>query len=426
MPAAAHAPGPKPNTGLADTVSWVRLTFVDVFGGGHSLQIPASLFPAAVEHGHPFDGSALEGRARLAEKDMRLRPDPSTVQRVDGLVARAVCNVVTNDGHPWLGDPRTALQRVVEDLDDLAAGYTAGAEIEFYFLDGTRPIDQAGYFNDADSTGISLAREAADRLMDFGVSIDACHIEAGPGQYELDLTPQSPVALADSLVLARRVVRGVAAGAGLRATFMPRPLVGEPGSGMHLQQRVEGRLFHPDGTLNEDGKAFVAGQLYHARGLSALASPTVNSYKRLAGGAEAPSAVVWAHVNRGALIRLSTYKGPEASVEFRASDSLANPYLLLAGLLVSAAHGLEKRLDLPEPMEEDLSGFDPAGSDSVRFESLPSGLDEALDALLADDVLVDTFQDQLLSLLVDGRRAEVDAYNRQITPWELDRYLDEA
>jgi glutamine synthetase len=195
---------------------------------------------------------------------------------------------------------------------------------------------------------------------------------------------------------------------------------------MHLQQRVTGKLFNAEGRLDEDGQAFVAGQLYHARGLSALAAPTVNSYKRLASGPEAPSAAVWAHVNRGALIRLSSYKGAEASIEFRASDPLANPYLLIAGLLASAAHGCEKQLELPPPMEEDLAGFDPAGSDSSRIESLPRGLDEALDALLADDVLVDTFQDQLLSLLVDGRRAEVVAYETQITGWEIDRYLDEA
>ena len=411
---------------VLEGLSWVRLTFVDVYGTTHSFQVPARAFLDAVERGQPIDGSALEGRSRLVEKDMRLKADPTTLRRVDDRVGRAVCNVMTSDGRPWLGDPRTALQRVVEDLGDLGSGYTSGAEVEFYLLDGTRPIDQAGYFNDADSAGIALVREAADRLDAYGVEVDGCHLEAGPGQYELDLAPQPAVALADAIVLAKRVIRAVAAGAGLRATFMPRPLAGEAGSGMHLQQRVTGMLFSPDGPLDEDGRSFVAGQLYHARGLSALAAPTVNSYKRLASGPEAPSAVVWAHVNRGALIRLSSYRAEEASIEFRASDPQANPYLLLAGLLAAAAHGLEKRLELPPPMEEDLAGFDPAGSDSVRFESLPRGLDEALDALLADDVLVDTFQDQLLSLLVDGRRAEVLAYETQITGWELDRYLDEA
>jgi glutamine synthetase len=411
---------------ILDGLSWVRLTFADVFGGGHSFQVPSRLFLEAVEHGVPFDGSALEGRSRLVEKDMRLKADPSTLRRIDDRVGRAVSNVMTSDGRPWLGDPRTALQRVVEDLGELAEGYTSGAEMEFYLLEGTRPIDQAGYFNDADSAGIGIVREAADRLAAYGVDVDGCHLEAGPGQYELDLAPHGPVALADALVLAKRVIRSVAATRGLRATFMPRPIAGEAGSGMHLQQRVAGKLFNGEGTLDEDGQAFVAGQLYHARGLSALAAPTVNSYKRLASGPEAPSAVVWAHVNRAALIRLSSYKGPEASVEFRASDPLANPYLLIAGLLASAAHGLEKQLELPPPMEEDPASFDPAGSDSVRFESLPRGLDEALDALLADDILVDTFQDQLLSLLVDGRRAEVVAYETQITGWELDRYLDEG
>jgi glutamine synthetase len=411
---------------LPDGLAWVRLTFVDVFGAGHSLQIPSRLFAEAVAHGHPFDGSALEGRARLAEKDMRLRPDPSTLHRVDALVARAVCNVTTSDGQPWLGDPRTALQRVCDDLGELADRYSSGAEIEFYLLDGTKPVDQAGYFNDADSLGIGLAREAADRLSDFGVMIEGVHLEAGPGQYEIDLAPHGPVALADALVLTRRLIRSVASAAGLRATFMPRPITGEAGSGMHLQQRVAGRLFHNDGTLDADGRAFVAGQLYHARGLTALAAPTVNSYKRLASGPEAPSVAVWAHVNRGALIRLSAYRGQEASVEFRASDPLANPYLLIAGLLAAGAHGLDKQLELPPPMEEDLAGFDPAGTDSARVEFLPRDLNEALDALLADDVLVDTFQDQLLSLLVDGRRAEVVAYEQQITGWELERYLDES
>ena len=411
---------------ILEGLSWVRLTFVDVFGGSHSLQVPSSLFIDAVERGRPFDGSALEGRTRLVEKDMRLRADPDTLRRIDDRVGRAVCNVVTADGRPWLGDPRTVLRRVTDDLGELAEGYTSGAEVEFYLLDGTKPIDQAGYFNDADSAGIALVREAADRLAALGVGIDGGHLEAGPGQYELDISPHAPVALADAIVLAKRVIRAVAASNGLRATFMPQPFTGQPGSGMHLQQRVAGKLFRDDGSLDDEGRAFVAGQLYHARGLSALAAPTVNSYKRLASGAEAPGAVVWAHINRGALIRLSSYTGPEASIEFRASDPLANPYLLLAGLLVSAAHGLEKQLELPPPMEEDLGGFDPAGSDSVRFESLPGGLGEALDALLADDVLVDTFQDQLLSLLVDGRRAEVVGYETQITGWELDRYLDEG
>lgn len=411
---------------VLDGLTWVRLTFVDVFGGGHSFQVPSRLFLDAVEHGVPFDGSALEGRSRLVEKDMRLKADPSTLRRIDDRVGRAVCNVMTSDGRPWLGDPRTALQRVVDDLGELGTGYKAAAEVEFYFLDGTRPIDQAGYFNDADSAGISLVREAADRLDAYGVDVEGCHLESGPGQYELDLAPHSAVALADAIVLAKRVIRTVATNAGLRATFMPRPIAGVAGSGMHLQQRVTGKLFTPEGTLDEDGQAFVAGQLYHARGLSALAAPTVNSYKRLSSGAEAPSAVVWAHINRAALIRLSSYKGSEASIEFRVSDPLANPYLLIAGLLASAAHGVEKQLELPPPMEEDLAGFDPAASDSVRFESLPRGLDEALDALLADDILVDTFQDQLLSLLVDGRRAEVVAYETQITGWELDRYLDEG
>jgi len=212
----------------------------------------------------------------------------------------------------------------------------------------------------------------------------------------------------------------------LRATFMPRPFADDPGSGLHLLQRVPGQFFADDGSLDEMGGAFVAGQLLHARALSALAAPTVNSYKRLHSGAEAPTAAVWAHVNRGALIRVSSYMGRDASIEFRGADPSANPHLLLAGLLVAGADGIERGLSLPPAVEEDLGGFDPAGSDSVRFDALPRDLDDALDALLSDDVMVDAFDRQLMSRLVDGRRAEAAAYRNQVTGWEVERYLDEA
>jgi glutamine synthetase len=270
---------------------------------------------------------------------------------------------------------------------------------------------------------MAAARAAAERLAAYGIAVEACHHEAGPGQYELDLGSLAPLPLADALVLAKQVVREVAGAAGLRATFMPRPFEAEAGSGLHLHQRVGRRLVADDGRLEPDGRFFVAGQLAHARGLSALAAPTVNSYKRLHSGAEAPSAAVWAHANRGALLRVSSMGGRGSSVEFRGADPSTNPYLLLAGLLVAGAHGMEAELELPAPREEDAGGFDP--SDAVRFERLPRDLDDALDALLADDVLVDAFDAQLLTRLVDGRRAEAEAYRAHVTPWEVERYLDE-
>jgi glutamine synthetase len=404
------------------------LVFVDVFGAAHSVQLPAARFDEAVTSGAPFDGSALEGRARHFEADMLLRPDPkSLVDLGDGL-ARVACTVAAPDGSDWPGDPRTALRALLDTLDELAENYRAAAELEFYLLgeDG-RPVDQAGYFSETEGRGMAVTRAAADRLTDYGVGVVSCHSEAGPGQYELDLAPLEPLALADGLVMAKQVLREVAGTADLRATFMARPFAGEPGSGLHLHQHVAGALFAPGARarLHEDGRRFVAGQLAHARSLSALAAPTVNSYKRLHSGAEAPSAVVWAHTNRAALIRVGSAGGEEPAVEYRGADPSANPYLLVGGLLAAAAHGLEAGLTLGPAVEEDPGGFDPA-SESVRLEPLPRDLDEALDALLADDVLVDAFDSRLLSRLVDGRRAEAEAYRDQVTAWELTRYLDEA
>jgi glutamine synthetase len=316
---------------------------------------------------------------------------------------------------------------VVEELGDLAQEYTSSVELEFFLLDERgEPVDRGGYFDEDEGRGAAVVRAAADRLGAYGVDVDACHHEAGPGQYEIDLAAIGPIALADAIVLTKQVIREVAADARMRATFMPRPFADEPGSGLHFLQRVPGRFFADDGSLDEMGGGFVAGQLAHARALSALAAPTVNSYKRLHSGAEAPSAAVWAHVNRGALIRVSSYMGRDASIEFRGADPSANPHLLLAGLLVAGADGIEREMSLPPAIEEDLSGFDAAGSDSVRFDALPRDLDDALDALLSDDVMVDAFDRQLLSRLIDGRRAEAAAYRNQVTGWEVERYLDEA
>ena len=412
-------------TGL-DGVSWVGLTFVDVFGLLNSVQLPAERFAMAVEGGEPFDGSALEGRARYLEADMLLRPDPDTVLQLGDGLARAVCDVLTLDGKPWPGDPRTALEATVASVAELAGRWSAGAELEFYLLgpDGS-PVDRGGYFDDVvEGPGTATVRRAADRLRACGLDIEAYHHEAGPGQYELDLAVLPPVALADALVFAKQVVKETAAAGGLRATFMPRPFDGEPGSGLHLHQHVDG--LDVDGGLDDDGRAFIAGQLAHARGLSALAAPTVNSYKRLHSGPEAPGAVVWAHRNRAALIRVSSSRGGEASIEYRGADPSANPYLLVAGLLASAAHGLEADLELPPPLEEDVGTFDPAGADAIRYEPLPRDLDDALDALLSDDVLADNFDRQLLSRLVDGRRAEAEEYRAHVTRWEVSRYRDEA
>ncbi len=406
---------------------WARLIFVDVFGGTHAVAIPGARYGAALSSGVPFDGSALEGRARQLEADMLLLPDRATLGPIENGVARVLCTVADAAGHPWLGDPRTALCSMVDTFGELAVVYQAAAELEFYLLDAdARPIDRGGYFGALDGPGMAVTRATAKRLASHGVEVISAHLEAGPGQYELDLAPLGALALADALVLAKELLRLEAAAAGLRATFMPRPFSEEPGSGLHLHQQVDGQLFDEHGTLNAEGQAFVAGQLAHASGLAALAAPTINSYKRLHSGPEAPSHVVWGHSNRAGLVRVGSSGEREPAVEFRLADPSANPYLLMGGLLAAASHGLEEGLEPGGPFDEDLGGFDPATAESMQLRPLPRDLDEAIDALLADDVLVDAFDSRLLSRLVDGRRAEAEQFRSHVTSWEVGRYLDEA
>ena len=409
-----------------DAVEWVRLSFVDVFGTSNSVQIPSARMPEVLERGAMFDGSALEGRARHLESDMLLRPDPDTLVDLGDGVARAICSVHTPDGARWPADPRYALESLVTDAAEVVDGMTVGAEVEFYLLDDAGyPLDTAGYFDEPESPGAVLVRAAAQRLISCGIPVDAWHHEAGPGQYELDLAAIEPIRLADAIVLTKQLVRELARSQGFQATFMPRLFADEPGSGLHLHQHMPGPLIDDDGDLGEQGRGFVAGQLAHARALCAIAAPTVNSYKRLHAGHEAPSAVVWAHMNRAALLRVSSYRGPDASIEYRGADPSANPYLLLTGLIASGLDGIEQDLELPGRAEEAAVGYDSA-STSLRIEPLPRNLDDALDALMADDVIVDAFDDQLLTRLVDGRRAEAQAYGALVTDWERARYLDEA
>jgi glutamine synthetase len=411
----------------ATAVRWARLVFVDVFGGAHAVLVPADRLDHAFGHGSVIDGSALEGRSRHIEVDMLLMPDPASVVEWGDGDLRVACSVVHPDGTPWPADPRTALAGIVGSAGEVAEGYEVAAELEFYLLDADGvPVDHAGYFAEITSPGSEVTTRAAERLGRYGIEVVNVHAEAGAGQYELDLGPLAPVAAADSLVLAKAVLREVAGDAGLVATFMPRPLPDEPGSGLHLHQHLGRRGWDDHGRLDAFGQAVVAGQLAHARGLAALAAPNVNSYKRLHAGPEAPGPVVWGRSNRASVIRVAASVQQRASVEFRLADPAANPYLLIGGLLACAAHGVEEGMEPGPSFEEDGGGYDPVTAQSVAVRLLPRHLDDALDALLADDVLVDAFDGRLLSRLVDGRRAEAEAYRSQVTAWEVDRYLSDA
>jgi glutamine synthetase len=408
------------------THRWARLVFVDVFGASHAVFLPAERLAAAFEEGVLFDGSALEGRNRHLEVDMLLAPDPASLLDLGGGHLRVTCNVATPDGHPWPADPRIALGHLVEAHPEVTSGYRCSAELEFYLVgDGMVPVDRGDYFADADGTGNLVTLAAAERLDHLGAEVVGVHAEAGPGQYEIDLAATDPVSLADRLILAKAVLRETAGHHGLRATFMARPLSGEPGSGLHLHQRLAERFSGSSGQLTGAGLAVVGGQLHHARALAALAAPNVNSYRRLHAGSEAPGPVVWAHRSRAAVIRVGASPEQQSGIELRLGDPAANPYLLLGGLLAAAADGLARDLDPGPALDEDPAGFDPA-AETVAVTLLPRNLEEALDALEADDVLLDAFDGALLGRLIDGRRSECEAYRQQVTPWEIEHLLDDA
>jgi glutamine synthetase len=405
------------------TIQWYVCSFVDVFGRTGSLVVPAASFDDAVAVGIPFDGSALEGDVRVLESDMRLRPDPLTVVELEDGRALAWGEVIDASGAPWAVDPRTALGLVVDRVPELADDLVLGAELEFYLLqpDG-QPVDRARYYSDFDGPGADLVLQVASILAARGVPIAAVHSEAGPGQYEIDIGMLAPLAFADAVVHTKDVLRRAARRAGLTVTFMARPLPDEPGSGLHVSQSSP-LLLDGDGKLSEPGSWFVAGQLAHASGLSALAASTINSYRRLHAGPEAPGAAVWGRVNRAALVRLGVGPGAATGIEFRGADPAANAHLLAAGLIATGAAGIEQELELAPPNEESTAGFDPAVA-SQRFASLPRTLDDALDAFALDDVLADSFDPRLVQVLIDGRRAETQAFRAHVTTWERDWYRD--
>ncbi|MCU1393084.1 MAG: glutamine synthetase catalytic region [Ilumatobacteraceae bacterium] len=400
--------------------SWIRVSFIDVFGTLNSLHVPGARWADAVANGIIFDGSALEGRARIFESDMLLRPVPETLVATDG-VGRAIGQVLTTDGTPWAGDPRTCLRLAVDRVEEVVPRWRAMAELEFYLVDSAGiPADQSFYFGGVEGVGLTTVRHAADQLAAHGVQVQSVHHEAGPGQYEIDIAPLGAMQLADALMLAKQLVRESSEHHGLQVTFMARPFDGEPGSGLHLHQQTDRPLVDAAGDLTAIGRSFLGGQLRHAGALCALASPTVNSYKRLHASGEAPASAMWSHRHRGSLIRVSP-KG----IEFRGADPSTNPYLCIAGLLITGADGVVNDEEPPRPDDESIGGFDATG-ESARFEPLPRTLDDALDCFLADDVLLDAFDDGLVERLLVGRRTESAEYRQHVTDWERRRYFETA
>ena len=425
-------------------VRLIRLWFTDVLGQLKSLAISPAELEFAFDEGVQFDGSAIDGFSRVNEADVLARPDAATFELLpwadaDEPTARMFCDIETVDGLPFDGDPRQVLRRTISAARDQGYEFMTAPEVEFFYFasddpdDGRpKPLDRASYF---DLTTLDVAsglrRSTLHMLEAMGIGVEYSFHEDSPSQHEIDLHYTEALEMADNVMTLRLVVKRIAMAHGTYATFMPKPLNGVQGSGMHTHLslfRDGTNAFHDpdDGDgISGTGRHFMAGVLAHAREITAVANQLVNSYKRLGEASEAPQHVVWARNNRSALVRVPPRrKGKSESVriEYRALDPACNPYLAFALLLAAGMRGIEHQYELPSETNHNL--FDPpADQADDGTELLPRSLDEALDAMEKSQLVRDTLGEHIFEWFLRNKRAEWDSFRTQVTPWELERYL---
>lgn len=429
---------------IEQNIEFVNLQFTDILGVVKNVTIPAERFEAALDHGVWFDGSSIEGFARIVESDMYLIPDLTTYapvpwgQQSGVATARLICDVYMPDGTPFAGDPRHVLASVVDRAADMGYAYKVGPELEFFLFkpgpDGQItpvPHDNASYFDGSSDLAAHFRNQMTKALRAFGIEVEASHHEVAVGQHEIDLSYGDAVRTADHTVTSRITLKAVAQMNGLYATFMPKPIGGINGSGMHVHQNltdiVTGRNAfydpHDPYGLSKVGRQFIAGLLAHAPGMIAVLAPLVNSYKRLVTGYEAPVYLSWGRTNRSALVRVPrTSMGlPQTTrVELRCPDPSCNPYLAFAVMLAAGLDGIKRQLPLGEAAEEDLFRVDPRAR---GLETLPRSLGEALDALREDEVIQQALGPHVYERFLDAKVQEWDAYCGYVTQWEIDHYL---
>ena len=427
-------------------VRFVRLWFTDVLGFLKSVAVAPAELEGAFAEGIGFDGSAIEGFARVTEADMLAKPDPSTFQilpwRGETMgTARMFCDINMPDGSSSFADPRHVLKRTLSKAADLGFTFYTHPEIEFYLFKslvgapGTtpEPVDSSGYFDHTpQGIGNDFRREAITMLESMGISVEFSHHEGGPGQQEIDLRYADALSTADNIMTFRVVVKEVALSQGIYASFMPKPLSDQPGSGMHTHMSLfEGdrNAFFEGGAqyqLSKTGRAFIAGLLQHAAEITAVTNQWVNSYKRLAVGDEAPSFISWGHNNRSALVRVPMYKphkGQSSRVEFRSLDSAANPYLAFALMLAAGLKGIEEGYELPAEVEEDIWSLTPRERKALGIKPLPGSLAEAISAMEDSELVAETLGEHVFDFFLRNKRAEWQDYRRQVTPFELNKLL---
>jgi len=427
-------------------VRTLLLQFTDLLGVNKAVEVPATHYARALAGQTIFDGSALEGFARTEEADALLLPDLATFrifswgregegspEPLEGRVARLVCDIRYPDGRPFEGCPRTALKRQVELARK--AGYTmqASAEVEFFLFEpGTPPraADRGSYF-DLSPMGPSerVRRIITGALVDMALTPESLHHEVAPGQHEIDISASDPLSVADDLATLRIVVRTVALRNGLAATFMPKPLYGWSGSGMHTHQALfaEGRnAFHDPKApleLSDIARWYIGGLLRHSRGYCAVTNPLVNSYKRLVGGFEAPVNVAWSTQNVSPLIRVPAARGEATRCENRLPDPAANPYLALTVQLAAGLDGVQEKTDPGDPINRNIARMSYRDRRKYRIDDLPRDLHEALDHLERDRVIRDALGEHIYERYVDAKREEWEDYIGRVSPWEQERYM---
>ena len=434
----------------ADGIRFIQLQFTDVLGIVKAVTIPIHQLEGSVKHGTWFDGSSIEGFTRIAESDQYLMPDMSTFAEIPWQpgtgprgTARIICDVFTPRGEPFVGDPRFVLRRQVERAKKLGFIVNMGPELEFFLFnrDGNGkvaplPHDLAGYFDFSTDLAQEVRQDMVDALEAFGISVEAAHHEVAAGQHEIDFEYSDALRTADNAVTFKFALKAIAQRHGLYATFMPKPIFGINGSGMHVHQSLfsiaDQRNAFADPAnkygLSDLARSYMAGILAHARSMIAILAPTVNSYKRLVPGYEAPTYITWGRTNRSALVRvpmISPGKSIEGTrAEVRCPDPSSNTYLAFAVMIAAGLDGVEKGLTLSDPVEESLFEMDAARVSERGIKELPGTLGDALEELKSDPVICEALGAHVLEHYLEAKQAEWDEYRTQVTQWELDRYLE--
>lgn len=424
-------------------IKFIDLQFTDVVGVVKNVTIPVHQLPAALENGIWFDGSSIEGFARVAESDMHLRPDTSTFAIIPWLkgeeaTARLICNVFTPDGQPFPGDPRSILRKALDEAAEMGFRYNTGPELEFFLLKPNSngslspptPHDSGSYFDAPSDMSAGLRRQMANTLQALGLQVEAMHHEGAHGQQEIDFRYSDALTTADSAVTLRVALKVIAQLNGLYCTFLPKPIRGINGSGMHVHQSLTyiangNNAFSDPGDphgLSKIAKHFIAGQLAHAKGMCAILAPLVNSYKRLVAGYEAPVYISWARINRSALIRVPRASESDSTrIELRCPDPSCNPYLAFTVMLAAGLDGIRRELQVPEATEENIYLVEKPNYSS--YPLLPTSLNQALRAMEEDEVVRNALGAHTHEVFINAKRLEWEDYRLEVTNWELENYL---